>query len=164
MLGKRSLKRKQKWLIVLTTIHLLLFICSLICFVGTSKNNKIINSIGCELSYSEAENGRVELTFDTGKEVVLQFGKDSVKVVNSYTAKSRKESLFLAIFIRSYASENGYTVTRKVTEIYGEYRLHNVLYGLGIAKEHTADSDLDYEKDRRWYINALANFIGWMGF
>jgi len=156
--------RRKWWLIVLITLNAMLFILGLASLIGTNKNNKIINSIGCEFAYSEAENGRVELTLDTEKKVVLQFGKESVKVVNSYTAKSRKESLFLAVFIRSYASENGYSVTRKVTELYGEYRLHNVLYGLGVAKEHTADSDLDYEKDSRWYINAIGNFIGWMGF
>lgn len=145
-------------------LHLLIFMVSLTCLIGTSKNNKIINSIGYEFTYSEAENGRVRLTLNTGKEITLQFGKESVKVVHSFAASRKEEGLFLAVFIRSYASENGYSVKRTVTELYGEYRLHNVLYRLGIAQEQTADSDLDYEKDKRWYVNGLSKLIGWIGF
>lgn len=155
--------RKKRWLIVLTAVNILLFLGSLFCLIGTSENNKIINSTG-ELPYSETENGRVILTLNTGKEIALQFGKESVKVVCSYTAKSKEEGLSLVMFIRRYAAQNGYAVSRTVTELYGEMRLHNVLYGLGIAKAHTADSDLEYEKDKRWYINALSKLIGWMGF
>lgn len=162
-MGKRSLRHKKRLLIVLTVVNILLFLGSLFCLIGTSENNKIIHSTGA-LSYSEEENGRVILTLNTGKEIALQFGQESVKVVCSYTEKRKEESLSLAMFIRRYAAQNGYAVTRTVTELYGEIRLHNVLYGLGIAKAQTADSDLEYEKDRRWYVNALSKLIGWMGF
>lgn len=155
------MKRKH-WALVLTVISILLFIGSMICLIGTSRNNAIINSIG-EFTYEEAANGEVVLILADNKKITMQFGQTSVKVVDSYTAKSREESLTVALFIRKIASENGYAVTRKNTEIYGEYRLHNILYGLGVLREKTADSDLEYGEDSRWYVNAMSKFIGWIG-
>lgn len=154
--------KRKRWVLVLIIANILLFIGSMLCLIGTSKNNAIIGSIG-EFTYEEAGNGEEILILADNKRITMQFGQTSVKVVESYTAKSREESLAIALFVRERASATGYTVSRKITEIYGEYRLHNILYGLGIKREHTSDSDLDYEKDRRWYVNAMSKFIGWSG-
>lgn len=69
----------------------------------------------------------------------------------------------LALAISTFSEEEGIAIVRTNSEIYGELRLHNMLYSLGIAREHTRDCDVDYIDDSRWYINSMSKLIGWMG-
>lgn len=54
--------------------------------------------------------------------------------------------------------------THKITQpekyLYGEIRLHKLLYLLHYKRSRTKDCDLDYEGDRRWYVNLLSKIIG----
>lgn len=154
---------RKKIMILLIILNVFLLIVSILCLIGTCKNDMLINTASSEYTYCESENGRVVLTLETGEEVTLQFGKNAVKVFDSYAKSSRKEALTIVMFARNYASKKGYDMPRKNTELYGEYRLHAFLYELGIERQHTADSDLDYIQDRRWYINIASKVIGWMG-
>ena len=150
-MSKRSIK-------VLTIINVVMLVISILCLIGTSINNKIINSIDREFTYRK-ENGKTVLELE-GTEVVLQFGKDSVKVVNSYVIENKETQLQTVLFIRKYLSKQ---TPRQTTDLLGEFRLHNALYRLGIRRQQTGESDLDYIKDKRWYIDVVGKILGLMG-
>lgn len=153
---------KRKMRIVLTVLNILLFIGSVVCTVQTFRNNKIINSIAESFAYRE-EGKKVFLTLRNGKEVSLEFGRDSVKIIRAYEQAGTEGICQTVIFIRNYAREKGYEIERDVTEMCGEIRLHGILYELGYKREQTGDCDLDYITDRRWYVNMMSKVIGWIG-
>lgn len=155
--------KKRRSLIVLTVVNILILIMSIYCLIRTTQNNKFINSNISEFVYEEYENGKVVLTLEEKKRITLHFGNDSVKVVQSYQATSIKESVSVMLFIRYYTHQNGLKVHRSNTQIFGEYRLHNLLYTVGYKRAHTGDADIDLVKDRRWYVNILSSIFGWMG-
>lgn len=95
-----------------------------------------------------------------GNIVELYFGKNSVKVKSSYLYN--KEQLdYISSFIYLYIKEIAeYEMTRNIKQIYGELRLHVLLYKLHIKRENTAD--IEYTKGFRWYINLLSNIIGFL--
>ena len=153
---------KRAMIIVLTVLNVLLLIGSIVCTVLTYRNNKIINSTETTFTYRE-ESGGVLLTLQNQEEIRLQFEGDSVKIIQSYKHNGT-ETIFQTVqFVRFYAQGKGYEIEREVTEMYGEIRLHNILYNFGYKRERTGDCDLDYAADRRWYVNAASKFIGWIG-
>lgn len=148
--------------IVLTVLNVLLLIGSIVCTVLTYSNNKIINSTETTFVYRE-EDGGVLLTLQNQEEIRLQFESESVKIIQSYKHNDT-ETIFQTVqFVRFYAQGKGYEIERDVTEMYGEIRLHNILYNFGYKRERTGDCDLDYAADRRWYVNAASKLIGWIG-
>lgn len=147
---------------MLIVLNVLLLTGCIVCAVLACRNNKIINSIGLNFTYRE-EGKDVYLTLSDGQEIVLQFGDESVKMVCSYEHGTVDEIFQTVQFVRLYAIGKGYEIEREVTEMYGEIRLHNILYNLGYKREQTGDCDLDYIADRRWYVNAASKLIGWMG-
>lgn len=148
--------------IVLTVLNVLLLIGSIVCTALTYRNNKIINSTEQTFAYRE-ESGWVLLSLHNQKEIRLQFESESVKIIQSYKHNSTETIFQITQFVRSYAQGKGYEIERDVTEMYGEIRLHNILYNLGYKRERTGDCDLDYTLDRRWYVNAASKLIGWIG-
>ena len=153
---------KRVVVIMLTVLNVLLFIGSIICTAMTYTNNKIINSTDQTFVYRE-ESGGVLLTLQSQEEIRLQFESESVKIIQSYKHNGT-ETIFQTVqFVRFYAQGKGYEIERDVTEMYGEIRLHNLLYNLGYKRERTGDCDLDYAADRRWYVNAASKLIGWIG-
>lgn len=153
---------KRVMIIVLTVLNVLLLIGSIVCTVLTYRNNKIINSTETTFTYRE-ESGGVLLTLQNQEEIRLQFEGDSVKIIQSYKHNGT-ETIFQTVqFVRFYAQGKGYEIEREVTEMYGEIRLHNILYNFGYKRERAGDCDLDYAADRRWYVNAASKFIGWIG-
>lgn len=155
--------KRERLILVLTVANVLLLIASVCCLIWTAKNNQIFNSIDKDFSYEEYENGKVVLTFKNNKTITFIFGNKSVKVVNSYQATSKEESISVALFIRYYTRLNGIETARSNTDFTGEYRLHNCLYRLGYKRKQTESADIDYVKDRRWYVNVASTFIGWIG-
>ena len=153
----------RKGKIVLTIINIIIFIMSLGCLIGTARNNKKINDVAENFVYGE-ENGNVSLRLKNGKEVTIRFNEKSARVYDGYTANGKAESIEIVSFIRWYAEQKGYEISQAYTEMYGEYRLHNALYRLGYKRKQTGDSDLDYEKDKRWYVSAASKIIGRSGF
>ena len=154
---------KRKTLILWLAVNILLVSISVVFFIGTWMNNENINAADREFIYSVEADETVRLTLDEGKTADLLFSRDSVKVYDSYKITRRDDILHIVLFIREYAARKGYEVPRTNTRLYGEFRLHNLLYDMGIEREHTADADLDYSQDKRWYVNAAGNFIGWSG-
>ena len=136
---------------------------SVICLIGTARNNKKINDVAENFVYEE-ENGNVSLRLKNGKEVTIRFNEKSARVYDGYTANGKRESIEIVSFVRWYVEQKGYEVSQAYTEMYGEYRLHNALYRLGYKRKQTGDSDLDYEKDKRWYVSAASKIIGRSGF
>lgn len=155
--------KKRRSLIVLTVVNILILIMSIYCLIRTTRNCKFINSNASEFVYEEYENGKVILTLEEEKRITLQFGNSSVKVVQSYQATSREESISVMLFIRYYTRQKGLKVHRSNTQILGEYRLHNLLYTVGYKRAHTGDADIDLVKDKRWYVNVLSSVWGWIG-
>lgn len=153
---------RKAMVIVLTVLNVLLLIGSIVCTVLTYRNNKIINSTETTFVYRE-EDGGVLLTLQNQEEIRLQFESESVKIIQSYKHNDT-ETIFQNVqFVHFYAQGKGYEIERDVTEMYGEIRLHNILYNFGYKRERTGDCDLDYTLDRRWYVNAASKIIGWIG-
>ena len=134
------------------------------CAVRGQENQKKINAKQENFIYREIDETEVILTLSNGKERTMLFGETSVKVKNTYEVKEKKDIKEIVLFIRWYADQKGYKVTRKDEDIIGECRLHNYLYELGYKKEQTRDSDLEYDKDKRWYVAVISKMIGWLGF
>ena len=153
---------KKAMIIAITVLNILLLIGSIVCTALTYRNSKIINSTETAFVYRE-EGGGVLLTLQNKEEIRLQFESDSVKIIQSFKHNGT-ETIFQTVqFVRFYAHRKGYEIERDVTEMYGEIRLHNILYNLGYKRDETGDCDLDYTADRRWYVNALSKLIGWTG-
>lgn len=153
---------KKAMVIAITVLNILLLIGSIVCTALTYRNNEIINSTETTFVYRE-EGGGVLLTLQNKEEIRLQFGSDSVKIIQSFKHSST-ETIFQTVqFVRFYAQGKGYEIERDITEMYGEIRLHNIAYKLGYKREQTGDCDLDYIADRRWYVNAVSKLIGWIG-
>ena len=155
--------KRESLILVLTVANILFLIMSVCCLIWTAKNNQIFNSIDKDFSYEEYENGKVILSLKGGKKITLIFGSASVKVVDSYQATSKEESISVALFIRYYTQLKGIKTARSNTDFTGEYRLHNCLYKLGYKRKQTQNADIEYVKDRRWYVNVASTFIGWIG-
>ena len=153
----------RKGKIVLTVINIIIFVMSVMSLIGTARNNKKINDVAENFVYEE-ENGNVSLRLKNGKEVTIRFNEKSARVYDGYTANGKAESIEIVSFIRWYAEQKGYEISQAYTEMYGEYRLHNALYRLGYKRKQTGNSDLDYEKDKRWYVNVISKIIGRSGF
>lgn len=153
---------KKAMVIVLTVLNVLLLIGSIVCTALTYRNNKIINSTDQTFAYRE-ESGGVLLSLQSQEEIRLQFESESVKIIQSYKHNSTEAIFQITQFVRYYAQGKGYEIERDKTEMYGEIRLHNILYNLGYKRERTGDCDIDYTSDRRWYVNATSKLIGWIG-
>ena len=153
---------KRVMIIVLTVLNVLLLIGSIVCTVLTYRNNKIINSTETTFTYRE-ESGGVLLTLQNQEEIRLQFEGDSVKIIQSYKHNGT-ETIFQTVqFVRFYAQGKGYEIEREVTEMYGEIRLHNILYNFGYKRERAGDCDLDYAADRRRDVNAATGVHAGIG-
>ena len=139
---------------MLIVINLLLALLSVICLVGTCLNNRSIN-----------ETSQIEYrTVNSENQVCLNIAdENSVRIPDSYKVTDRGAILSVVCFVEDYVRETRGIQTRPKTELYGEFRLHNILYRFGVEREHTAELDLDYIADERWYVNAASKIIGWCG-
>lgn len=154
---------KKRWIVVLIVINLLLAFLIALCLVGTCLNNRSINEAS-QFEYRTVNSeDKVRLNVDGENTVVLHFGADSVRITDSYKVTDRGAMLSVVCFVEDYVWETRGIQTRPKTELYGEFRLHNLLYRFGIEREHTAELDLDYIADERWYVNATSKIIGWCG-
>lgn len=97
-----------------------------------------------------------------GEQYEIQFGTKAVKVCNSYRITSRSDRLAVIMAIRETLKERNLPC-RSVSSMEGEWLLHNIAYQFG-EHDHAADVDLEYEGDRRWYVAALSEMLGFTGF
>ncbi len=151
-------KRFMKVLMVLCVI---LTAFNIACCVHIWSGNDSLNRQRSAYAYTEETDGSIIVSVAKDKRLRCYFGKDSVKIKSSYRVNDKDEIVRIILFVRSYAEEKGYRITRENTELYGEYRLHNILYEWGVEREKTVDLDLDYNQDARWYVNTASAVIGW---
>ncbi len=140
-------------------VALLLVVFSTVCIFRIEEYRKILNADETNLSIEETDRG-VIVTFSDGGQIELIFNKTAVKVVRSYEIEDKSEMCSVVRFIRRYAAEHGIEITRENTDLYGEWKLHNILYSMDYKRESTADADLDYIRDKRWYVNAMSKLLG----
>ena len=141
-------------------INVILFLLLLFFLIKTATDKKEINRYyGEKFSYTETAGGEVELEMSDGETVRLRFDKEVVKAEQSYRVKDRAGQIYLTAFIYSYAQEKEIHIERKFTDMLGELRLHNALYAVGYKREQTADADLDFTSDKRWYVNFISTIF-----
>ncbi|MBO5479593.1 MAG: hypothetical protein J6A63_00180 [Clostridia bacterium] len=96
-----------------------------------------------------------------GKGYEIIFGETSVRVVDSYKAKDRADRLRIIKAIQHELSAQGLS-TRETTSMEGEWLFHNIAYATcGI--QQAKDVDLEYEKDKRWYVVLISEILGVTG-
>ena len=145
---------------LILSISITLIILSLLLCIKTAADKREINKYKQgQFSYADFGNGIVELTMASGEVVRLCFDKNSVKAERSYKVKDRAEQVYLIAFVYFYGRETDIRIERSVTDMLGELRLHNALYAVGYKRKNTADADLDYDRDRRWYVNFISKII-----
>lgn len=116
--------------------------------------NAVFISMVNERNFERYDMSKTDITYKhtTGKETNIIFGEESVKVGDSYTL-NRKERLEILCFIRYCLKEKDIDCNRTVQNMEGEMITHNLLYKLGYKPISTKDTDIDYKKDKRWYVN-----------
>lgn len=121
-------------------------------------------SMVSERDFSNYDISKADITYKhtTGKEVKIIFGEESVQVVDSYTL-NRKERLDVLCFIRYCLKEKEIDCNRTVQNMEGEMITHNFLCKLGYKPISTKDTDLDYLKDKRWYVNTATVIMQFLG-
>jgi hypothetical protein len=152
-------KIKKYWLLILSSI---LFLISLLFFLLTNRNVKILNDMNPSYYYKERSSVSVMLPSD--EIAVLYFRNNHAKIKNSYRYDTISDCYAMVMAIQSYARQHDIEITRSLTEMVGELRLHNFLYEIGYKTDETGDADLEYIQDRRWYVNVASKMVGWMGF
>ena len=142
-------------------LNILLLLGSLLCMLQTSYNFKRINQIFPSFYYIEVSTASVQLP--SGKLVDLHFHENNVKITDSYECKRIEDCYAVVFAIKSYAWENGIEIVRSNADMAGELRLHNFLYEIGYKHNETGTADVEYIRDRRWYVNVASRMIGWTG-
>lgn len=148
-------------MIILTIINVILFILSIIGYFGTWRNLQILNSTDDAFDYEENEEGRVELNLNRGKRVTIIFSATDAEVVGAYQY-DRPDVVRIIRFIRYYCELHKVKLARCNSDLWGEYRLHTTLYKVGYRRSQTGDANLDYESDKRWYVNVVSSVLGWL--
>ena len=144
----------------LIAINIILFLLSLFFLIKTATDKEEINRYyGKKFSNTETACGEVKLEMADGESVRLRYYKEAVKAEQSYRVKDRAGQIYLTTFIYSYAQEKEIHIERKFTDMLGELRLHNALYAVGYKREQTADADLDFTADKRWYVNFISTIF-----
>ena len=96
-----------------------------------------------------------------GEEYKITFGKNAVSITDSYKVKTRAERLKVIKAIQNELRERGLS-TRTTTSMEGEWLLHNIVYQIN-GMQKAKDVDLEYEKDKRWYVALPSEVLGVTG-
>ncbi len=110
-------------------------------------------------NYKE-EDGKVYLSLNNEKQVVMKFGENDVSIEQSYLYSKKEEISYILSFVKFYLPKLGYEMKRDDAELIGEYRLHTVLYKFGYKTEQTETLNWDYGYDQRWYVNMASIILG----
>ncbi len=113
------------------------------------------------IPYTKAD-GKAIVALPSGRNAVLSFEKDHVSISPS-AGTTYRDAVMLAGFIKGDAQTEAITPTRSTTEWIGEYRLHTLLSDLDCQTEHTEQADIEYDADKRWYVNAASFMLGFFG-
>jgi len=115
-------------------------------------------------AYSDYNTDTEIITYklQSGKEKDIRFGETAVVIVDS-TDLTRKERIEVLCFISHCLKEKGIACTRTIQNMEGELVLHTFLCRINYKTDQTKDTDLEYTKDRRWYINAATTVMQILG-
>ena len=96
-----------------------------------------------------------------GEEYKITFGNNAVSITDSYKVKTRADRLKVIKAIQNELRERGLS-TRTTTSMEGEWLLHNMVYQIS-GMQKAKDVDLEYEKDKRWYVALPSEVLGVTG-
>lgn len=83
----------------------------------------------------------------------VHISKDNTTIIDSFKVKNPSDMRSVIYLIRNKAPE-GYAIDkRRISSMVHEWRVHNLLYNLGIFKNRT--KDVDFESNQSWYIKVL---------
>lgn len=83
----------------------------------------------------------------------VQTSKDNTCILDSYKLKKKSDMKEVLELIREKAFKSAAVNNRSIKGMVNEWRVHNFLYSLGIAKTRTKDVDL--ELNQPWYMKFL---------
>lgn len=144
---------------------ILILICltvSVVALIGNIIILCVINSIDTT-QFTKYDLTATTVTYTTSKGTAAEivFGENSVKIKNSYLC-TKRDRIEILCLIRYRMSVRNKIVS--LSDMSGEWAVHNLAHTLGILRERLADVDLDYYGDNRWYIRTLSVIFGFMGF
>lgn len=115
-------------------------------------------------AYSDYDTGSETITYklQSGKEKDIRFGETAVVIVDSKNL-TRKERFEILCFVSYCLKEKGIPCTRTIQNMEGELVLHTFLCRINYKSNQTEDTDLEYTKDRRWYVNAATTVMQILG-
>ena len=90
------------------------------------------------------------------KKLRVQVFPKNIKIIDSYTIKSKKEMKKILLEILEKAPL--YYKKRSINSLIREWRFHNRLYKLGLFVSHT--KDCDFESDEALYRRIFYFFFG----
>lgn len=102
----------------------------------------------------------------TMKKIVIRYGdftlkvhlsEDNTSIIDSYQVKDIIDMEAILRLIRDEASAEMAVNKRNIFSMIYEWRTHNLLYALGIAKDRTGSVDLN--TGQPWYIKVLYAII-----
>jgi len=153
---------KRIW-IILTIVNVIILIICLIAVSETNKNLRIFNATDDAFDYEEIGKGKVELTLNKGKRVTIVFHKTNAEVMGAYRYVDKPDLVKIIRFIRYYCKLHKVEIARCNSDLWGEYRIHTVLYAVGYKRAQTENANIEYGKDERWYVNVIGSILGWIG-
>lgn len=148
--------RKIKALVILLLIALLATAFCLYRAIRTINEFKHITP-----QYS-IQDGKYILNLPSGKTAAVSFAETAVSVYPS-KCTTHEDAVYITAFIKGIAEKEGKPNSRRTIDMIGEYRLHAILSAIGYKPQETDTADLDYEKDRRWYVNLASRLLGVVG-
>ena len=155
-------KKGGKLAVVILVLNMLIFLGSVLCFLGTYLNYTKLNNLDRNYDY-RVQDERMKLELSNGNVVEMRFAAKSVRVYDAYKYSDRDSVMEILYFVREYAKENDRQIERTNAELVGEFRLHAALYTVGYQRVQTKDLDWDFVEDTRWYVNAFSELIGRYG-
>lgn len=101
-------------------------------------------------------------TWGTMKKIIIRYkdfilkvylSKDNTTILDSYKVSSPKDMKSIIYHIREQVTDDIAINIRSVSSMIYEWRVHNLLYTLGIMRARTSSVDLNINQP--WYIKTL---------
>lgn len=86
----------------------------------------------------------MEIVYYKKKRYYVELGESNTTIFNSYTIKNYSDMEKFLNHIKNRFYPKGSINKRHNKNMIREWRVHNLLYSLGLFSKHTKDVDLDY--------------------
>lgn len=157
------MKKAKRCIVIITVINLIILILLTLCMLRITEMHRAINAAGDEFQYTETESGEVTLDLGDHGIATMRFGRDGVSIGEAHLFDNPDCLPKVLRFVKYYAAQEGYGISRSNLELIGEYRLHTILFKIGYKPEQTETLNWDFDEDPRWYVNTASSVIGWCG-